>query len=89
MTRRTATGRRVKVPGANRNGSPEKKEVNSHLWRYHRIKGKGGVFDRLIQHDELHAQGNDEGYAGSPLHRHTGATAESVGEVIEFEGEGT
>jgi len=77
------------MPGANRHGSEEKRAINSHLWKCHHIKGEGGVLDRLIQHDLLHAQGNDEGYAGSPLHRHEGATAESVGEVVLLEGEGT
>lgn len=73
----------------NRHGSPEKSAINSHLWRYHGVKGKGGVFDRLVLHDTLHAQGNEQGYAGVPPHWHEGATAESVGEVVLYEGEGT
>jgi hypothetical protein len=53
------------------------------MWRHHgQIIGKGGDFDRLAQHDELHAQGNEEGYAGDPLHRHEPGTLEQMCENL-------
>lgn len=69
--------------------NPERRRINQHLWTHHQRAGTGELFDRLVQHEELHAQGNEEGYAGSPLHRHEGGSYERVGEVIEHEGEGT
>lgn len=69
---------------------PAKKAVNQHLWREHgQVAGHGTLTDRLALHDTLHAESNEEPYAGNPLHRHEGATWEWVGEVIPYEGEGT
>lgn len=70
--------------------SPERREINRHLWTMHgQTLGTGDKFDRLVLHEELHAQGNDEGYAGYPLHRHEPGTDERMGEVVLLEGEGT
>jgi hypothetical protein len=72
------------------NSSPERKDINKHLWNYHgKYAASGSTFDRLVEHDTLHAEGNEDGYAGSPLHRHAKGTGERVGEVILDEGEGT
>ena len=69
---------------------PTKQAINQHLWRAHsQTAGSGTVTDRLALHDTLHAESNDYPYAGDPLHRHENATHESVGEVIQHEGEGT
>jgi len=70
-------------------GDPDRRAINSHLWKQHEERtGKGDKFDRLAYHEELHASGND-GYAGVPLHRHEPGNEERMGEVVLHEGEGT
>jgi hypothetical protein len=69
---------------------PYRREINHHLWVMHgQSTGRGDKLDRLTYHDELHAQGNEEGYAGYPLHRHEPGSLERMGEVVLHEGEGT
>jgi len=74
-----------------RKGStPERREINQHLYRmHHGAKGEGDTFDRLVMHELMHAEGNEEGYAGHPLHRHEGGSHLGIGEVVLHEGEGT
>lgn len=55
----------------------------------HRSLSEGSTLNRIVEHDHLHAEGNEEGYAGSPLHRHELGTPERMGEVVLHEGEGT
>jgi hypothetical protein len=77
--------------GAERD-TPERKAVNSHLWRMHRkdFEGASGRTEhRIGYHEWLHAVGSEDGFAGSPLHRHIGGTIDFVGEVVLHEGEGT
>jgi hypothetical protein len=45
--------------------------------------------NRIVEHEALHASGNDQGYAGKPLHRHEPGTEERMGGVVLHEGEGT
>ena len=71
------------------NSSPERREINKHLWSMHdKRAGQGSTLNRIVEHEGLHALGND-GYAGSPLHRHEPGTEERMGEVVLLEGEGT
>jgi hypothetical protein len=69
---------------------PDRRAINSHLWNYHeQATAKGDKFDRLAYHEALHAEGNDQGYAGDPPHRHEPGTHERMGGVVLLEGEGT
>ena len=82
------------MPGANRHGNELKSALNRHLWKYHgNATGKGSALDRMIYHDELHAQGNDDLSAGYPLHRHEPGTLEEMEQALirenPREGEGT
>lgn len=72
-----------------RSSSEERKEINKHLWSMHHHQASGSTTDRIVEHEGLHADGNDQGYAGSPLHRHELGTPERMGEVVLHEGEGT
>lgn len=68
----------------------QRSALNKHLWHGHKERGKGDLFDRMAFHDTLHVEGNEEGYAGFPPHRHEGVTLDNVvGEVICSEIEGT
>lgn len=72
------------------NSSEARREINKHLWTMHENhSGVGSTLNRIVEHEGMHADGNDQGYAGDPLHRHELGTEERMGEVVLHEGEGT
>lgn len=69
--------------------SEERKEINRHLWHMHnRFVSVDSTLNRIVEHEGLHAKGNDQGYAGTPPHRHEPGTEERMGGVVLNEGEG-
>lgn len=66
------------------NSSPDRQAINKHLYRMHLgWIGTGSTLNRQVEHDHLHAKGN-EGIAGYPPHSHGPG---GIAEIQLLEGE--